>query len=77
VNFSLLNIKPDFFYFYSSTLVNGIWQLWSDWSERSVTCGGGISNRNRTCDGPYHGGLDCMGDMEQDRVCNTNLCPSK
>ena len=45
---------------------------WSDWSECSVTCGGGT--QNRTCDNPepVNGGSACSGDAVQ--ACNTQAC---
>ncbi|XP_033738097.1 SCO-spondin-like isoform X2 [Pecten maximus] len=55
--------------------INGIWKSWSDWDECSVTCGGGLQNRNRTCDGPYYGGKPCEGADNDDQICSTNLCP--
>lgn len=55
--------------------VNGTWLKWSDWTECTVTCGGGTSSRMRECDGPYFGGEDCVGESNQTRSCNDFECP--
>ncbi|OWF34851.1 Hemicentin-1 [Mizuhopecten yessoensis] len=54
---------------------DGVWKSWSTWDECSVTCGGGLQTRNRTCDGPYYGGAQCPGVDNEDQICSTNLCP--
>lgn len=56
---------------------DGVWVTWSVWGDCSVTCGGGLQYRNRTCDGPRYGGADCEGVDEQQRECGTDPCPSK
>ncbi|XP_069128273.1 SCO-spondin-like isoform X2 [Argopecten irradians] len=55
--------------------INGVWINWSEWGDCSVTCGGGLQNRNRTCDGPFFGGKPCDGVDTEDQICSTNLCP--
>ncbi|XP_052257629.1 SCO-spondin-like [Dreissena polymorpha] len=55
--------------------VDGVWQLWSDWTECTVTCGTGSQYRNRTCEGPYHSGENCSGAWDELRDCNTDMCP--
>ncbi|GFN97244.1 sco-spondin-like, partial [Plakobranchus ocellatus] len=55
--------------------INGVLTPWSAWSSCSVTCGGGVANRSRECDGPYHGGWDCEGDLVEKRACNEESCP--
>lgn len=65
---------------HSNTLliaVDGVWLDWSEWSTCSVTCGNGTQFRNRTCDGPYHGGADCVGDLNESRDCSPRLCPGR
>ncbi|KAG7281606.1 hypothetical protein CRUP_033716 [Coryphaenoides rupestris] len=48
---------------------------WSSWSECSASCGGGVSERNKTVvQESETGGLDCSGPLEQHTVCNTNSC---
>lgn len=60
-----------------SLLVDGIFMEWTDWSECSLTCGGGINVRSRECDGPFYDGLNCTGDWDESRDCNIFNCPSK
>ena len=57
--------------------VDGIWNQWGKWGECTVTCGGGIRLRQRTCDGPYFNGTDCIGSENDTEICETDLCPSK
>ena len=47
------------------------WSNWGSWSSCSKICGGGKSNRERTCPG----GVGCSGVMKAERLCNTNSCP--
>jgi hypothetical protein len=53
------------------------WTPWTDWSECSVTCGGGTQHRARECVRPTvrNGQLTCEGSAFEDRKCNTNQCP--
>ena len=57
-------------------IVNGGWSDFGEWSECSVTCGGGIKERTRTCTNPprAYGGLDCVGDNKEEEACNTQAC---
>ena len=50
---------------------------WSDWTECSATCGGGIKKRNRRCVAFSEASsrLYCEGELEQQEECNTNQCP--
>ncbi|CAH1773844.1 unnamed protein product [Owenia fusiformis] len=54
--------------------VDGVYNTWGLWSECSVTCGGGIRTRNRTCDGPYYNGEECHGPDTQTEICGTETC---
>lgn len=54
--------------------VDGVWMSWGSWGECSVTCGGGIQLRNRSCDGPYYNGEECKG-SEGKKRCNSHHCP--
>ena len=54
-----------------------MWLEWEDWASCNVTCGGGIQSRNRTCDGPYFGGLECSGTSVDFQTCGENPCPSR
>ncbi|XP_041359749.1 SCO-spondin-like isoform X3 [Gigantopelta aegis] len=55
--------------------VDGVFSDWSDWGECSVTCGGGIKWRTRTCTGPFYNGADCVGARNDSTSCNENNCP--
>ena len=45
---------------------------WSEWSECSVNCGGGIQTRTIKTEA-QGGGQECIGSFQQ--TCNTNPCP--
>ncbi|KAM4705238.1 SCO-spondin-like [Rhinophrynus dorsalis] len=48
---------------------------WSEWSECSASCGGGISERNRTVLVPADpGGAPCPSPMLLHRTCNSHNC---
>ncbi|KAL8625610.1 hypothetical protein ACOMHN_043885 [Nucella lapillus] len=55
--------------------VDGVLASWSQWSHCSLSCGGGRQRRNRTCVGPFHGGLDCQGERNERKDCNVHFCP--
>ena len=42
-----------------------------------MSCGGGMQYRSRSCDGPYHGGLECEGWDIDGQECNTHECPGQ
>ena len=50
---------------------------WSDWSECSVSCGGGIRFKRRECVYPKSGAVtnDCLEVLEKQESCNENPCP--
>lgn len=58
-------------------VVDGIWSDWSEVSECSVTCGGGVQKMERSCNNPapLHGGKPCEGDKTQTQKCNEQACP--
>ena len=62
---------------FSNSLVDGYFADWSNWTECTVSCGGGYITRDRDCIGPYHRGLNCSGDWSQTLDCNTHECPSE
>lgn len=64
-------------YFYVALTEDGVWMTWSLWGDCTVTCGGGLQYRNRSCDGPRYGGAECAGAGEEKRDCGENPCPSK
>ena len=59
--------------------MNGAWSSWTDWSDCSVTCGGGKTYRTRTCDNPKpaNGGEDCIDKdgTAEEMLCAPNPCP--
>ncbi|XP_045184213.2 thrombospondin-2-like [Mercenaria mercenaria] len=59
-------------------LVDGNWADWSPWSTCDVTCQNGTQTRTRTCTNPApaYGGLDCVGNSTDFKICYTGkLCP--
>ena len=65
------------FFVYISSIVNGGWSNWGLWGGCSLTCGGGVQTRTRTCTNPSptRGGVDCQGHGSQSQSCNTKGCP--
>jgi hypothetical protein len=50
---------------------------WSDWSECTLTCGGGIKRRSRLGDSPPKkgDGTECEKDLQETEPCNAEPCP--
>ena len=63
---------------YHNNSVDGGWSE-PEWSECSVTCGGGTQTRIRTCTNPApaYGGLDCQGESSEIKDCNSKDCPGR
>ena len=59
-------------------IVDGGWQLWSEWNKCPVTCGGSVQESQRSCDEPkpQFGGQPCTGSSKREQKCGTNPCPS-
>ena len=57
--------------------VNGRWSPWGRWGSCSLTCGGGIQDRLRTCTDPppAFGGSPCSGPDIETRFCQQLPCP--
>uniref|UniRef100_A0A8C5H4F0 Adhesion G protein-coupled receptor B1-like n=1 Tax=Gouania willdenowi TaxID=441366 RepID=A0A8C5H4F0_GOUWI len=55
--------------------VDGRWHAWSTWGSCSKTCGGGVQQRQRVCEGPFFGGETCLGDTREQKRCNEKRCP--
>jgi len=52
------------------------WASWSDWSECSKSCGGGVSARARGVGRrAENGGPNCSGSWIENVTCGTKLCP--
>ena len=51
--------------------------MWSNYSSCSVSCGGGVQFRKRSCDSPppKYGGKDCDGPSQENRSCREIECP--
>merc|ERR1711981_837435 len=47
------------------------WSIWGSWSSCTRSCGGGRSERSRSCTG----GATCSGVGVEERLCNSNTCP--
>ncbi|KAL4222772.1 hypothetical protein ACF0H5_018812 [Mactra antiquata] len=56
---------------------DGGWSDWGTWSACSLTCGGGIHSRSRTCSNPVPSerGQYCNGNSMEVKTCNGNICP--
>ena len=52
--------------------VDGQWTEYGAWGACSVTCGGGVRHRRRTCTNPKpeNGGKYCEGSARDDDTCN-------
>lgn len=62
--------------FVTSCPRDGAWSSWQHWSQCSLTCGGGIQARRRSCDfpAPQNGGKMCPGVCSETKVCNAVPC---
>lgn len=57
--------------------INCQWNLWSDWTECTETCGGGDQGRQRDRKViPENGGEECHGPRQESQACNEEECPS-
>lgn len=54
--------------------VAGNWSSWVDVGNCSVSCGGGLQTRVRTCTPPLYGGAPCVGDAISTVPCNLQSC---
>ncbi|XP_078348187.1 uncharacterized protein LOC144633234 isoform X3 [Oculina patagonica] len=58
--------------------VNGGYSMWSQWTECSVSCGGGTKARERTCTDPAPvgngNGCEHLGEPEEEAKCNEDPC---
>uniref|UniRef100_A0A3B3UD74 Thrombospondin-2-like n=1 Tax=Poecilia latipinna TaxID=48699 RepID=A0A3B3UD74_9TELE len=58
-------------------VVAGGWTAWSEWSQCSTSCGGGLISRRRECSNPapQNGGKPCAGEATDYEACNKQPCP--
>ena len=56
---------------------DGYWKNWEEWGSCSLSCGGGVQYRDRDCVPALHGGTNCTGLWQEDRVCNDDYCPGR
>lgn len=58
--------------------IDGNYTEWSEWSECSLTCGGGLQTRARQCTNPppQYRGRDCegLGPANETQSCNVDKC---
>ena len=61
----------------ADTIRNGNWGSWQSWTTCSVTCGGGLRNRTRSCNNPPpdDDGQGCGGNSVEIGECFTQICP--
>jgi hypothetical protein len=59
--------------------VAGGWSEWGKFSACTRSCGGGVKHAERVCNNPAprDGGLFCLGESRQYKICNTKPCPKK
>ena len=50
------------------------WSPWSEWTECSVTCGGGFQKKIRSCLDVSNGGKYCDGKEKEIRPCHKGQC---
>jgi len=49
------------------------WSFWTPWRQCSVTCGGGVQTRERTCLNGEAGDTGCDGSASDSVPCNTGV----
>ena len=54
-----------------------VWSPWSDWTDCSASCGGGVRRAARECAVPEleRRAGDCPGEPEREETCNSQACP--
>jgi len=59
--------------------VDGRWSTWTSFGACSVTCGGGLRTKTRSCsyDPVAPVGRNCTGPALFSEECNANECPGK
>ena len=52
------------------------WTEWAPWTQCTVSCGGGVRSKVRTCAATRDSGPSCAGEAEVTEDCNTAACPA-
>ena len=67
-----------YFHIFIISVIDGGYSEWCPFTPCSVTCGGGVKHRSRTCTNPppENGGKHCdqLGPEKESQVCNTEAC---
>ncbi|CAC5380612.1 Coadhesin,Thrombospondin-1,Mucin-like protein,Hemicentin-1,Thrombospondin-2 [Mytilus coruscus] len=60
----------------SCPVIDGEWSTWTNWTDCSKPCNGGLKERSRNCNSPppFNGGLYCNGTDTDVKLCNTFSC---
>ena len=73
--FLLLKVNTNLFVFFSTFVLEpGHFTQWSSYSGCTVTCGGGIQVRTRSCAIKENSGKQCVGNKVDIRECNRDPC---
>ena len=61
-----------------SSFTDGGYGVWTEWSDCTKSCGGGVKERDRACTNPFPsgGGKDCtsLGKSNERVQCNKQAC---
>lgn len=70
-------LQVNYIFSVSVFVVAGGWTAWSEWSQCSTSCGGGLISRRREClnPAPQNGGKPCAGEATDYKACNKQPCP--
>ena len=69
----LETLEDSHFFTMCKNNVEGKFQ-WTDWSDCSVSCGGGLQIKNSTCVPEY---VKCFGIPTLERSCRNQVCPTE
>ena len=58
-----------------SITVDGVWSSWQNWGPCYFDGSEGVQHREKSCIGPFHGGLACPGEVpKEDKSCTDYPC---